>query len=87
MTYEKINVPAGQKITYSDGRLHVPDNPIVAFIEGDGIGVDITPASVKVMDAAVARAQQTMMLSLRFLTIGPRRLYIRIMARRGGAST
>jgi isocitrate dehydrogenase len=56
MTYEKINVPAGQKITYSDGRLHVPDNPIVAFIEGDGIGVDITPASVKVMDAAVARA-------------------------------
>jgi isocitrate dehydrogenase len=56
MSYEKINVPDGQKITFSDGRLHVPDNPIVAFIEGDGIGVDITPASVKVWDAAVAKA-------------------------------
>ncbi len=56
MTYEKINVPAGQKITFGDGRLHVPDNPIVAFIEGDGIGVDITPASMKVWDAAVAKA-------------------------------
>ncbi len=56
MTYEKINVPAGQKITFSDGRVHVPDNPIVAIIEGDGIGVDITPASMKVWDAAVARA-------------------------------
>jgi isocitrate dehydrogenase len=56
MSYEKINVPDGQKITYSDGQLQVPDNPIVAFIEGDGIGIDITPASVKVWDAAVAKA-------------------------------
>ena len=51
MTYEKIIVPDGQKIAFSDGRLHVPDNPIVAFIEGDGIGVDITPASMRVWDA------------------------------------
>ena len=56
MSYEKINVPDGQKITYGDGRLRVPDNPIVAFIEGDGIGIDITPASMKVWDAAVAKA-------------------------------
>ena len=56
MSYENINVPAGQKITFSDGQLHVPDKPIVAFIEGDGIGIDITPASMKVWDAAVAKA-------------------------------
>jgi isocitrate dehydrogenase len=56
MTFEHIRVPEGQKISYSDGRLHIPDYPIVAFIEGDGIGVDITPASIKVWDAAVAKA-------------------------------
>jgi len=56
MTYQHIRIPAGEKITYADGRLHVPDNPIVAFIEGDGIGVDITPASLLVWDAAVAKA-------------------------------
>jgi isocitrate dehydrogenase len=56
MALAKIEVPAGEKITYENGRLHVPDHPIVAFIEGDGIGVDITPASIRVWDAAVARA-------------------------------
>ncbi len=56
MSYEKIKVPDGQKITFSEGRLHVPDKPIVAYIEGDGIGIDITPASMKVWDAAVAKA-------------------------------
>ncbi|MBE2198506.1 MAG: isocitrate dehydrogenase (NADP(+)) [Anaerolinea sp.] len=57
MAYQNINVPGeGEKITFSDGNLHVPDNPIVAFIEGDGIGVDITPASLHVWDAAVAKA-------------------------------
>jgi isocitrate dehydrogenase len=56
MTFEHIRVPEGRKITYSQGRLRVPDNPIVAYIEGDGIGVDITPASIKVWDAAVAKA-------------------------------
>lgn len=56
MAYQNINVPGeGEKITFSDGNLHVPDNPIVAFIEGDGIGVDITPASLRVLDAAVAK--------------------------------
>src|SRR5258706_135313 len=47
---------AGNKITMSNGRLIVPDNPIIPFIEGDGTGPDIWRASVRVMDAAVERA-------------------------------
>jgi isocitrate dehydrogenase len=56
MSFSKIQVPAGEKITFVDGHLQVPDKPIVAFIEGDGIGVDITPVSMKVWDAAVEKA-------------------------------
>ena len=56
MTFKNIQLPAGEKITYENGRLHVPDHPIVAFIEGDGIGVDITPASMMVWAAAVEKA-------------------------------
>jgi isocitrate dehydrogenase len=56
MAFSKIQIPAGEKITYKNGKLNVPDNPIVAFIEGDGTGVDITPASLLVWDAAVAKA-------------------------------
>jgi isocitrate dehydrogenase len=58
MTYEKIVVPAeGEKITLgADGALQVPDHPIIPYIEGDGIGVDITPVMIKVLDAAVAKA-------------------------------
>jgi len=56
MSFAKIQVPDGEKITFSSGRLAVPDNPIVAFIEGDGIGIDITPPSIRVWDAAVAKA-------------------------------
>ncbi|KLV10771.1 MULTISPECIES: NADP-dependent isocitrate dehydrogenase [Photobacterium] len=54
----KVVVPAeGQKITLdSEGRLVVPNTPIIPFIEGDGIGVDVTPAMIKVVDAAVAKA-------------------------------
>jgi isocitrate dehydrogenase len=55
-TFTNIKVPAGEKITYENGKLNVPDNPIVAYIEGDGIGVDITPASLLVWDAAVEKA-------------------------------
>jgi isocitrate dehydrogenase len=47
---------AGAKITIRDGKLSVPDNPIIPFIEGDGTGPDIWRASVRVMDAAVAKA-------------------------------
>jgi isocitrate dehydrogenase len=57
MAYEKIVVPSeGQKITASNGRLNVPDNPILAYIEGDGIGPDITRASKRIWDAAVEKA-------------------------------
>ncbi len=54
----KINVPAhGQKITVNaDNTLNVPNNPIIPFIEGDGIGIDITPPMQKVVDIAVDKA-------------------------------
>ncbi len=56
-TAPKIVPPAaGSKITIRDGKLLVPDNPIVPFIEGDGTGPDIWRASVRVMDAAVRKA-------------------------------
>jgi isocitrate dehydrogenase len=48
--------PQGARITVKDGKLTVPDNPIIPFIEGDGTGPDIWRASVRVMDAAVAKA-------------------------------
>jgi isocitrate dehydrogenase len=56
--YQHIQVPAeGQKITVGDDcSLNVPNNPIIPFIEGDGVGVDVTPVMIKVIDAAVARA-------------------------------
>lgn len=48
---------SGNAITLDqNGRLVVPDNPIIPFIEGDGIGVDVTPAMQKVLDAAVHKA-------------------------------
>jgi isocitrate dehydrogenase len=52
----KVTIPPGEKISISHGKLQVPDNPIIAFIEGDGTGPDIWRASVRVLDAAVARA-------------------------------
>jgi isocitrate dehydrogenase len=56
-TYKDVVVPAdGQKITISNGKLSVPDRPILPFIEGDGTGPDIWRASVRVFDAAVAKA-------------------------------
>ncbi|HSX90916.1 MAG TPA: NADP-dependent isocitrate dehydrogenase [Pseudomonas sp.] len=58
MGYQKIQVPAtGDKITVNaDMSLNVPNNPIIPFIEGDGIGVDISPVMIKVVDAAVEKA-------------------------------
>lgn len=58
MSYTKLITPEkGQKITVnSDGSLHVPDNPIIPFIEGDGTGPDIWASSVRVMNAAVEKA-------------------------------
>jgi isocitrate dehydrogenase len=56
-TEVKLNVPPqGQKITIQNGKLNVPDQPIIPFIEGDGTGPDIWRASVRVLDAAVQKA-------------------------------
>ena len=57
MTFEKIQLPdSGEKITMENGKLTVPDNPIIAFIEGDGIGPDIRKAAQRVLDVAVMKA-------------------------------
>ncbi|MCX8024786.1 MAG: NADP-dependent isocitrate dehydrogenase [Thermanaerothrix sp.] len=57
MTYQLIQVPlGGEAIRFAEGRLHVPDNPIIPYVEGDGTGRDIWRAAVRVFDAAVARA-------------------------------
>ena len=57
MAYTHIEVPeGGEKVTISDGKLQVPDNPILPFIEGDGIGPDIWRAAQRVLDAAVEKA-------------------------------
>ena len=54
MSYKKIKVPKkGSKITYKNGKLNIPDNPIIPFIEGDGIGIDITPPMINVVNEAV----------------------------------
>jgi len=45
-----------EKIIFENGELKIPDNPVIAFIEGDGIGVDITPPVLKVIDASVEKA-------------------------------
>ncbi|MEL6949140.1 MAG: NADP-dependent isocitrate dehydrogenase [Pseudomonadota bacterium] len=58
MQYEKIQVPDhGDPITLTrDGRLDVPDQPIVPYVEGDGIGIDVTPVMLDVANAAVEKA-------------------------------
>ncbi len=55
--YDQITPPTtGSKITFQDGKPLVPSDPIIPFIRGDGTGVDIWPATQKVIDAAVSRA-------------------------------
>jgi isocitrate dehydrogenase len=56
MAYTDITPPAGDKITIKDGKLTVPDHPVIPFIRGDGTGRDIWAASVIVFDAAVKKA-------------------------------
>ena len=54
MSYKYIEIPSeGEKISFKKNKLLVPDNPIITYIEGDGIGVDITPVMQKVVDSAV----------------------------------
>ena len=58
MSYKHVKIPeVGSKITVNDDlSLNVPDDPIIPFIEGDGIGIDISPVMIKVIDAAVEKA-------------------------------
>ena len=58
MSYKHIKVPeSGDVITVNeDSSLSVPDKPIIPYIEGDGIGVDITPVMIDVVNAAVDKA-------------------------------
>ncbi len=54
MPYKKIKIPKkGSKITFKNGKINIPDNPIIPYIEGDGIGVDITPPMINVVNEAV----------------------------------
>ena len=55
-TFKDVMPPAGEKISIQQGKLQVPDRPIIPFIEGDGTGPDIWRASVRVFDAAVEKA-------------------------------
>ncbi|HEY5062937.1 MAG TPA: isocitrate/isopropylmalate family dehydrogenase, partial [Gemmatimonadaceae bacterium] len=56
-TYKFASVPSkGERITYQNGRLGVPDHPIIPYVEGDGTGADIWRASVRVFDAAIDKA-------------------------------
>ena len=60
MSKSKIKVPSkGEKITYKNNKLVVPDNPIIPFIEGDGTGIDIWPAAKLVLDAAAGKYGRT----------------------------
>src|SRR5438874_4621421 len=56
MAYKDVTPPAGGKISIQNGKLTVPENPILPFIRGDGTGPDIWAASVRVFDAAVQKA-------------------------------
>jgi isocitrate dehydrogenase len=53
----KVSIPnKGEKITCHEGKLFVPNNPIIPYIEGDGIGIDVTPEMIKVVNAAVEKS-------------------------------
>ena len=56
MSYQHIQVPEkGEKITFDNGTIQVPNNPIITYIEGDGIGTDVSPVMKKVIDHIVAK--------------------------------
>lgn len=57
MAYRHIKIPTtGQKITVKSGKMQVPDQPIIGYVEGDGIGPDITKACLRIWDAAIEKA-------------------------------
>ena len=59
MPYKDIAPPAGGKVSIENGKLNVPNNPILPFIRGDGTGPDIWAASQRVFDAAVLRPSRS----------------------------
>ncbi|HKH20018.1 MAG TPA: NADP-dependent isocitrate dehydrogenase, partial [Gammaproteobacteria bacterium] len=61
MAYKFILRPAGGELitTNSDNTLNVPDQPIIPYVEGDGIGIDVTPVMQRVVNAAVKKAYGT----------------------------
>ena len=64
----KVNIPiACEKITMTGRKLNVPDNPIIPFIEGDGIGPDIWSATVKVLDAVIEKTYNN--ISIQWLEV------------------
>ena len=57
MAYRHIKIPTtGEKITVTNGKMQVPDQPIIGYVEGDGIGPDITKACLRIWDAAIEKA-------------------------------
>ena len=56
MKWQKISIPEGDLIEYKGGKLHVGDHPVIGYLRGDGIGLDITPVMRKVVDKAVSKA-------------------------------
>jgi len=56
MPYKDLAPPAGGKISIQSGKIHVPDNPVLPFIRGDGTGPDIWAASQRVFDAGIQKA-------------------------------
>ncbi len=57
MDYQHIKIPqGGELLSVADDKLVVPDNPVLGYIEGDGIGPDITRACLRIWDAAAAKA-------------------------------
>ena len=59
MSYQNITIPStGEAISIINNVLNVPDKPIITYIEGDGIGVDITPVMLQIVDTAVKKAYQ-----------------------------
>jgi len=56
MEFKEVKIPEGDLIEYREGKMIVGDNPIIGFLRGDGIGLDITPTMKNVVDAAVEKA-------------------------------
>ncbi len=56
MQFKEVKIPEGDLTEYRDGKLVIGDHPIIGVLRGDGIGLDITPAMINVVEAAVDKA-------------------------------